>query len=86
MTNRAITPTRVAAAWHSIQDDWFVRLYKGKARPWQVVRRTAENDGLKVVASFKNEASAHATAERLENMARGQAVLGALRQISPRRK
>lgn len=78
-----MTPTRVAAAWHSVQDEWFVRLYKGKSRPWQVCIQLAKDDFVnpKVVASFNDEESAKAKAFRLENMARGRAVLAAMRAL-----
>ena len=78
-----MTPKEVADAWHSVEDRWIARRNKmHDIRQWEVVHDWGKNivsdDTMKVVGRFETLAGAQARAEKLENEARGAAVLAAL--------
>lgn len=80
-----MTALEVAEAWHSVTDEWFVRLYKGKPRPWQVCCLSGDvisDETLKVVGSYSSDFVANRRRDGLENQARGAAVIRAMRRKS----
>lgn len=79
----ANSPQEVAKAWHSVEDRWFVRRNKmHDSRQWEVVhdwgRDIISDDTMKVVGRHDNSITADLQAKRLEDDARGAAVLAAL--------
>lgn len=75
-----MTPAEVAAAWHSVTDEWIVRRNKmHDERQWEVVHDWGgdiiSDDTQKVVARYHTEREATENADRLEDEARGTAVL-----------
>lgn len=76
-------PLEVARAWWSVKDEWIVRLNKMRdRRPWEVVHDTGRglisDETFKVVSRHETSEQAERKAERLEDAARGAAVLAAL--------
>ena len=78
-----MTPFEVAQAWHSVQDRWFVRRNKvHDSRQWEVVhdwgRDIVSDKTMKVLSRWSDMETAKIEAVRLEDTARGQAVLAQL--------
>lgn len=68
------TPLEIAEAWHGVAKTYFVRRNKAHdAKQWEVVED--EGDVLTALHRFHSEPEASAKAMRLNNMARGAAVL-----------
>ena len=77
-----MTPLEIAEAWNSVTDEFFVRCYKGKEKPWQVCHLSGNvisDATLKVISSHGSQSMAERHRERRENEARGKAVLRAMR-------
>lgn len=78
-----MTPKEVATAWHSVADRWITRRNKmHDSRQWEVVHDwgvdVISESTMKVVGRFETLAAAKAKADKLEDEARGTAVLAAL--------
>jgi len=78
-----MTPLQVRRAWHSVKDEWIVRRNKmHDRRQWEVVhdwgRSLVSEATMKVVSRHETNEAAIRKAERLEDAARGAAVLAAL--------
>ncbi|MEY9228628.1 hypothetical protein ABIF68_007840 [Bradyrhizobium japonicum] len=78
-----MTPLEVARAWHSVKDEWWVRRNGAyDRRQWEVVHHWGGNlisdDTMKVISRHETKDGADRKAERLEDSARGAAVLAAL--------
>jgi len=85
-----MTPLEIARAWHSVTDEWIVRRNKMRDRnQWEVVHDwggdVISEDTMRVVARHGTERAAERKAERLEDSARGAAVLAALAVTSKER-
>jgi sulfite reductase beta subunit-like hemoprotein len=70
----------VAEAWRGVTDQWIVRRNKAHERAqWEVVHdwggEVIDEATQAVVARYSSQIEAHEHAERLENAARGAAVL-----------
>lgn len=77
-----MTPRDIARAWYSVTDRWIVRQNKmHDERQWEVVHDWGgdliSDSTMKVVRRFHEERQAEALARRLEDEARGAAVLRA---------
>lgn len=79
-----ITPFEVARAWHGIKGEWIVR--RNKMRPlrqWEVVHDwggdVVSDETMKVVGCYTTQSGAEKYAERLEDTARGSAVLALIK-------
>jgi hypothetical protein len=77
-------PLEVARAWWSVKDEWIVRKNKSHAiRQWEVVHDwgcdSVSDSTMKVISRHHNENAAFLKAERLEDAARGAAVLKAIK-------
>lgn len=77
-----MTPKQVAKAWHSVTDEWIVRRNKmHDTKQWEVVHNwggdVIDDATMKVVGRFQTQEEAQRFARRLEDEARGQAVLDA---------
>lgn len=80
-----MTPKEIAKAWHSVKDQWIVRRNKmHDSRQWEVVhdwgRDLVSDETMKVVGRHDSSILADRQAKRLEDEARGAAVLHALGQ------
>lgn len=78
-----MTPVEIAKAWYSVKDEWIVRLNKMHDRKqWEVVHDTGRglisDETFKVVSRHETQEQAEKKAQRLEDSARGAAVLAAL--------
>lgn len=68
------TPLEVAEAWHGVTKTFFIRRNKAHdTKQWEVVEDDANT--LTAVHRFHSEQEATAKAMRLNNIARGAAVL-----------
>lgn len=77
------TAVEVARAWNGVKDRWFARRDKmHDTRQWEVVHDWGgdliSDDTMKVVSRHHTEDQAEAKASRLEDIARGEAVLRTL--------
>ena len=78
-----MTPQEVARAWHSVKDEWIVRRNKmHDSRQWEVVHdwggELVSDETMKVISRHETMEQAKLKAKRLEDGARGAAVLAAL--------
>lgn len=78
-----MTPLEIARAWWSVKDEWVVRRNKiYDSRQWEVVHDwgglLVSEATQKVVSRHETQEQAERKAERLEDAARGAAVLAAL--------
>lgn len=78
-----MTPLAIARAWWSVKDEWIVRRNKMHDRKqWEVVHdwggKLVSETTMKVVSRHETQEQADHKAERLEDAARGAAVLAAL--------
>lgn len=78
-----MTPLEIARAWYSVKDEWIVRRNKAHSRKqWEVVHDKGSilisEDTMKVISRHETEEQATRKAERLEDAARGAAVLARL--------
>lgn len=78
-----MTPLEIARAWHGVTDEWWVRLNKAHdRRQWEVVHHwggsVISEDTMKLISRHETQDGANRKAERLEDAARGAAVLAAL--------
>ena len=73
-------------AWYSVTDEWFARRNKSyDTRQWEVVHtwhvdNVISEDTMKVVGRRKHQQAAGAEAQRLEDNARGEAVLALIKR------
>lgn len=79
-----MTPKQVAKAWHSVADEWIDRRNKmHDTKQWEVVHNWGgdliSDDTMKVVGRFHTQEEAQKMARKLEDEARGAAVLDAFR-------
>lgn len=77
-----MTPKQVAKAWHSVTAEWIYRRNKmHDTKQWEVVHNWGgdciDDATMKVVGRFQTQEEAERFARRLEDEARGQAVLDA---------
>lgn len=82
-----MTPYEIARAWHSIKDEWIVRRNKMHDRKqWEVVHDWGgdliSDATMKVVSRHETNEQAIKKADRLEDAARGAAVLRAYQQVT----
>lgn len=75
-----LTAADIAEAWHSVTDEWIVRLNKmHDFEQWEVVHDWGVDviapETRKLVARFHTQEEAEECAERLEDQARATAVL-----------
>lgn len=80
-----MTPLEVARAWYSVTDRWIVRRNKMHDRKqWEVVHDWGgdliSDDTMKIVGRHETEDAADRKAKRLEDAARGAAVLSTFGQ------
>ena len=78
-----MTPFEIARAWYSVKDEWIVRRNKMYDRKqWEVVHDwggpVISEETMKVISRHETQEQADRKAERLEDSARGAAVLAAL--------
>lgn len=78
-----MTPLEIARAWYSVKDEWVVRRNKmHDTRQWEVVHDWGHGlvaeETMKVLSRHQTEEAAIRKAERLEDAARGAAVLALL--------
>jgi len=78
-----MTPREVAEAWYSVTDRWIVRRNKmHDERQWEVVHDWGgdimSDETIRLIRRFGEQRQAEALARRLEDEARGNAVLRAL--------
>jgi hypothetical protein len=78
-----MTPLEIARAWWSVKDEWIVRRNKMHDRKqWEVVHNWGHNlisdRTMKVISRHETQEQAEKKAERLEDSARGAAVLAAV--------
>lgn len=78
-----MSPKEIAKAWHSVKDQWVVRRNKmHDSRQWEVVHDwgldIVDEATMKVVGRHDSSIMADRQAKRLEDEARGAAVLAAL--------
>jgi hypothetical protein len=78
-----MTPLEVARAWWSVKDEWIVRRDKMHDRKqWEVVHDTGRglisDETFKVVSRHETSEQAERKAQRLEDAARGAAVVAAI--------
>ena len=79
-----MTPLAIARAWWSVKDEWIVRRNKMHDRKqWEVVHtwhvdNVISESTMKVVSRHYTDEQATMKADRLEDAARGAAVLAAL--------
>jgi hypothetical protein len=84
MPVKFIRPTAklVSRAWHSVKDEWITRQEYDGPRYWAVVHNWGgdliDDDTMKIVSRHYTNDAAKAAATKLENAARGAAVLKAL--------
>lgn len=74
------SPLQIARAWHGVTDRWIVRRDKmHDTKQWEVVhdwgRDLISDDTMKVVGRFHTGDEADKLQQKLENAARGAAVL-----------
>jgi hypothetical protein len=77
-----MTPLAIARAWWSVKDEWIVQRNKMRDRKqWEVVHNWGgyliSESTMKVVSRHETDEQAAKKAERLEDAARGAAVLKA---------
>ena len=75
-----MTPLEIARAWWSVKDEWIVRRNKAHDRKqWEVVHdwggQLVSEATQKVVGRYDTDEGAQKLAQRLEDVARGAAVL-----------
>ena len=80
-----MTPLGIARAWWSVKDRWVVRRNKmHDKKQWEVVHDWGgdliSDETMKVVSRHETEEQAERKAERMEDAARGAAVIAALSQ------
>jgi hypothetical protein len=78
-----MTPLEIARAWWSVKDEWIVRRNKmHDHKQWEVVHawggKLISEETQKIVGRHETEEAAERKAERLEDSARGAAVLACL--------
>jgi hypothetical protein len=77
-----MTPLEIARAWYSVKDQWIVRRNKiYDIRQWEVVHdwgyTIVSDETMKVISRHTTQEGAERKAERLEDAARGAAVIEA---------